>query len=518
MASPFRFDSLPNEIYGLVHENLNDHKALLALVLVSKHCYAVFNRYLYEFADDSMLFTLALSDKDRLPLTKPHPASFVRDLSFVLFTSGEEAEAEDEVRIEADRNDEVKCEKQRKGPITSSLEFDTLKQVTSALKNITALATARLRCFEFRADVITLPEAFGSVDDMSIFRSLEELDLGCPLPGSNLQQSLRVYNHLCTCALTSLELDFSHVEHVDSWTLACILEQTAKNCPNLMKLLLALPEFSQDEPSQNVLQSVFDGSITFPCLNVFSLQPYTNDLDFTDFFQRHPHVERVGYLYGVDTLSYGKLSGLFPNLRRFEGYIPDFISLSLDNQLRPIEDIALFVFDTFHNIGEGALVDALAQSNQTIRRLLLKDESLDWWNAGMSWGLIDALMRACPKLTCVECPLDFQGSQDLCLSHAQPLFSSLFCHVPQLEHLRLVMRSSAPFHDLPDSHKDLLGLESISTCPRSLKTAQFHVQYSSGRREEFNFTRAKPGSRFAPAPVPPSESDYNVFDSMFMKP
>jgi hypothetical protein len=178
MTHATRFDLLPNEMYHLIHENLFDDRiqTLLSLVLVSKHCYAVFNSYLYKIADDSMLDTLGLSQDDRLPLTIPHPASFVRELDLILETSNEEAEKE------GAKVDDV------------SEEGDVQRQVTSTLENVMANASSPLRRFGFRADRLTLSEAFGNMNNISIFGSLEELTVGCPFPaGNTLQRSFDIF-------------------------------------------------------------------------------------------------------------------------------------------------------------------------------------------------------------------------------------------------------------------------------------------------------------------------------------
>jgi hypothetical protein len=154
---------------------------------------------------------------------------------------------------------------------------------------------------------------------------------------------------------------------------------------------------------------------TFPSLKWCCLQPYTNNIDFGRFFYRHPLIERMGYLHNSPA-EFVALSGL-PNLRRFEGFIQDFMTLSLDDHPRPIEDLALILFSPLHDVEqetEAGLIDALSKISRTIRRLLLHDESQDWWhNSGMSWERIDAMARICPKLTHLEYPLDSRASKDL---------------------------------------------------------------------------------------------------------
>jgi hypothetical protein len=76
-----------------------------------------------------------------------------------------------------------------------------------------------------------------------------------------------------------------------------------------------------------------------------------------------------------------------------------------------------------------------------------------------------------------------------------------------------VLRFIAPFYELPNWHKKLAGLESISACPRTLKTVQLHVLYHSGQQEHFNYVRKVDGDPQAFTFVPRVEVDF--FDSVF---
>lgn len=87
MARP---SSLPNELIDLIFNEICDYKSVFSMTLVSKSCYDIFNRRLYEFIDldhDKQLRTLALPQGERLPLTGPHPASLVKYLQLVFTRS-----------------------------------------------------------------------------------------------------------------------------------------------------------------------------------------------------------------------------------------------------------------------------------------------------------------------------------------------------------------------------------------------------------------------------------------------
>ncbi|KAE9409325.1 hypothetical protein BT96DRAFT_913479 [Gymnopus androsaceus JB14] len=78
-----RFSALPDEILDLISQEIQEHKSLFSLCLVSKNCYDVFNRRLYESVDSlhDQIPTLTLSENERMPLKGPHPASFVETLT-----------------------------------------------------------------------------------------------------------------------------------------------------------------------------------------------------------------------------------------------------------------------------------------------------------------------------------------------------------------------------------------------------------------------------------------------------
>lgn len=80
-----------------------------------------------------------------------------------------------------------------------------------------------------------------------------------------------------------------------------------------------------------MIQNVLDNAIfTFPLLKCCSLDGI-NDINFE-------HFERLLYI-GFPALK--ALGPVFPCLREFQGFIGDFITLSLDHSPRPFEFLAL---------------------------------------------------------------------------------------------------------------------------------------------------------------------------------
>ncbi|KAE9398269.1 hypothetical protein BT96DRAFT_38687 [Gymnopus androsaceus JB14] len=77
-----RFSALPDEILDLISGEVQDYRSLFYLSLVSKNCYHVFSPRLYESvkSGDRQLGTVASLENERVPLTGPHPASFVKNL------------------------------------------------------------------------------------------------------------------------------------------------------------------------------------------------------------------------------------------------------------------------------------------------------------------------------------------------------------------------------------------------------------------------------------------------------
>lgn len=176
MSGGSTFSRLPNEICHLIGEEIEYEDEIQALTLVSKSFYAVFNPFLYAVGDESMLETLGLSEKDRLPLTGPHPASFIRKISLT----------KDSIKS-YERADGKQMEE-------AAARLDASRaQITAALQNIIIHATAPLSYFDFVSPLISLSEAFGDAKDMSRFGSLKDLKVACPFSEKNLEHSLHIF-------------------------------------------------------------------------------------------------------------------------------------------------------------------------------------------------------------------------------------------------------------------------------------------------------------------------------------
>lgn len=82
-----QFSALPDDIFYLIRNEIRDLKSLFCLSLVSRNFYEVFNCRLYERVrsdSEGQMHTIALSQSERVPLTGPHPASFVKTLQLLL--------------------------------------------------------------------------------------------------------------------------------------------------------------------------------------------------------------------------------------------------------------------------------------------------------------------------------------------------------------------------------------------------------------------------------------------------
>ncbi|KAE9397690.1 hypothetical protein BT96DRAFT_921257, partial [Gymnopus androsaceus JB14] len=172
------FDALPNELFLLIRDEISDDpRTLKALAQVSKRYHDFFNSFLYRDVGNKALPTLALSEKSRWPLTRAHPASFVKKLS-----------------VSPTRK-------------LSATVFQ--KQMAYAMKNIALhAANGIIQAFMLRSN-FSLPEALGGNVPPAL-RLIEGLVLNCPIPVKSTRLSVSLANSLCGASLIALDLDFSY--------------------------------------------------------------------------------------------------------------------------------------------------------------------------------------------------------------------------------------------------------------------------------------------------------------------
>lgn len=150
------FVDFPLELHSLIASKA-DIGTLSLLSQVSSAFYAYYNAFLYQNANDACVPTLALPQEDRLPLTGPHPATFVKEVMI------------------SDRNgfyDEQ---------FKNAEEIQRFKELLSAaMHNISKYAPKEgLRSFTFMPGYCSLHDIF-TVQDPA-WRSLESLIIACTL-------------------------------------------------------------------------------------------------------------------------------------------------------------------------------------------------------------------------------------------------------------------------------------------------------------------------------------------------
>ncbi|KAE9398266.1 hypothetical protein BT96DRAFT_38728 [Gymnopus androsaceus JB14] len=167
-----RFSALPNEILDLISGEVQDPKTLFYLSLVSKNCYHVFNRRLYESvkSEDKQIDTVALLENERIPLIGPHPASFVKTLELTLLRLYPASDMGEEERQEQE----------------TIRENSFRRQADSALNNVAKHAA--LRRLSLRFPKIHLHEVLGKLNSTK-FGNLRQLVIRCIVE----QQSLDIF-------------------------------------------------------------------------------------------------------------------------------------------------------------------------------------------------------------------------------------------------------------------------------------------------------------------------------------
>lgn len=187
MSDDSGFNALPNELYHLIGSYAFGTSTICALTRVSKCLYETFNPILYKKIDTSALSTVASTESARLPLTGPHPATFVRSMVFefpfdcdnLMYITRTGFDLKDETR-------------KRVNAIAPSELAIFQKLATSAVSNVISYAPhAAVEALEYRCTHSSLADTFQNID-FSVFSSLKSLIIACPFPIKNLQQSLAI--------------------------------------------------------------------------------------------------------------------------------------------------------------------------------------------------------------------------------------------------------------------------------------------------------------------------------------
>lgn len=183
------FSALPNELYHLIASYTFFVGTLCALTQVSKRFYEAFNPIIYRKIDTTALTTVGSSKNARLPLSDPHPATFVRSMVFDLPFQCDDPGFLTRPGLYL-RDEKAKKKRLYALAPTDSTTFQKL--VEAAAKNVVFYAPhAAVKSFEYRCDFLSLPEAFRNID-FSNWSSLESLVIACPFPLPNLRKSLAI--------------------------------------------------------------------------------------------------------------------------------------------------------------------------------------------------------------------------------------------------------------------------------------------------------------------------------------
>ncbi|KAE9398267.1 hypothetical protein BT96DRAFT_1020262 [Gymnopus androsaceus JB14] len=266
-----RFSALPDEILDLISGEVQEPRSLFYMSLVSKNCYHVFSRRLYESvkSGDKQIDTLALLENERIPLTSPHPASFVKTLELEFFPLDPEWDVEEK-------------EWQEQETIRENL---FKRQADSALNNVAKYAI--LRRLSLRFPKIHLHKGLGKLNSIKLGH-LRHLAVRCLILE---HQSLDIFESLCRSSRT-----LNHLElHWDEWNdspeaVARLLEVIPKACSNLQGIRMSTSFYPESyEPVQRVLD---DPNFTFPLLD----NCHCNDFmqcNALKFLERHPKIEKL---------------------------------------------------------------------------------------------------------------------------------------------------------------------------------------------------------------------------------
>ncbi|KAF9070570.1 hypothetical protein BDP27DRAFT_590177 [Rhodocollybia butyracea] len=423
------FEALPFEICRLITEETPLRRDLWALTLVSKHCYAAFNYSLYAEITSAALFTLGLAEKARLPLTGPHPASYVKSIDFDLIYDEEYTYILGGGPFQ--RNG-IKSKRKKKQQKKKSLDPNMLqKLLTAAVSNIMFYAPhTSVDSLKYHCKAFSLPQVFGNVDP-AIF-SLTDLSLGFPVLNTNLRKTMAIIESLLSPSLTYLDLDFLDHGSPDPFVLAKILRKTQSNCPNLEQLRFSSPtswlplKATKNSPACPIQAVLNDPTFILPRLKTLCLTDYEESLVILEncvpFLTHHPQITEFEFVQfgsisppAVTTSSCTE--SILPNLVHLVGSANDCAILCADGE-RPVETIELTVEEKSTSaVGSERLVLAL-QNTKTLRRLFIHDFRFvgRGERVGLDMELLRSIALACPALTHFQCALEV---------HAEYMFITL---------------------------------------------------------------------------------------------
>ncbi|KAF9070587.1 hypothetical protein BDP27DRAFT_1446888 [Rhodocollybia butyracea] len=452
------FEALPFELCRLITEETESGNDLWALTLVSKHCYAAFNYSLYKEITSAALFTLGLAEKARLPLTGPHPASYVKSIDFDLLDDEEYTYILGGGPFQRNgRTSKRKKQKQEK----KSLDPTTLqKLLTAAVSNIMFYAPhASINSLHYNCKALSLSQVFGNINP-AVF-SLTELSLGFPVLNTNLRKTMAIIESLLSPSMIYLDLDFFEHGSLDPLVLAKILRKTQSNCPNLKQLCLGSPtsrlslKTTKKPPAHPIQALLNDPTFIFPSLKSLSLVEYEDSPvileDYISFLTRHSHITAFEFMQvggsfppavGVSRCA----ESILPNLVLLQGSVNDCVTLCASGT-RPVEAIELTLeAKSASAVGSDALVLAL-QNTKTLTRLFIHD--LRFITGGDSVGvdtdLLKSIASACPGLTHFQCALEVEG--ELAVLTLQLVYAIIAVKLQHLRHFKI----SICVRDVPQS-------------------------------------------------------------------
>ncbi|KIK51983.1 hypothetical protein GYMLUDRAFT_375017 [Collybiopsis luxurians FD-317 M1] len=155
MANHSGFHALATELHHLTVQEIIDLNCILAF----RRAYATYNSFLYQDIDTLALPALGLPPKARLPLAGPHPAAFVKHITFAF--------PYDDSLALFDREPE-RCvalgtsNKKRTGPATLAA---FRKLVPAAMYNIMFYAPhSAIKTIEYQCDDLSLANVFNKLD------------------------------------------------------------------------------------------------------------------------------------------------------------------------------------------------------------------------------------------------------------------------------------------------------------------------------------------------------------------
>ncbi|KAF9070586.1 hypothetical protein BDP27DRAFT_1323529 [Rhodocollybia butyracea] len=438
------FEALPFELCRLITEETESSSDLCALTLVSKHCYAAFNYSLYEEITSAALFTLGLTEKARLPLTGPHPASYVKSMVFDLL--------DDEARTYVlgggpfQRNG-ITSKRKKQQQEKKSLDPNTLQKLfTAAVSNIMFYAPrASINSLYYDCKALSLPQVFGNINP-AVF-SLTDLSLGFHVLNTNSRKTMATIESLLSASLTYLDLNFLEHGEPDLFVLAKILRKTQSNCPNLKKLCFNSPSswLPPTKKSAQPIQAVFnEHTFILPRLESLCLTGYDESHmileDCVPFLTRHPHITDFEFAQadGISppAVASSCTESILSNLVRLKGSANDCVALC-GTGTRPVETIVLTTeVRSACTVGSDALVLAL-QNTKTLKRLFIHD--LRFFTGGEWVGLEIHLLRniasACPALTHFQCALEVEGEHAILM--LQLVYAIIAAKLRHLRHFKI---------------------------------------------------------------------------------